>query len=115
MVAALMQNLDPLQDAEWCPRRQLGTHFFVRRRFEGHQPDFFDRGICGGDGLDCRPDGVISGPAVMARADKRERDASRAEFVGNLQRAAVAGLQQRAVALPGAIVRADRVDNPLGG
>ena len=59
-------------------------------------------------------DGVTSRPAVDARADQRECDASSAEFVGNLQGAAITGLQQRAVALPGVVVRADRVDNPLG-
>jgi hypothetical protein len=108
-----MQDLDSLEDTDRCRRRQLCTHFSVRLRVKGHEPDLFDAGICGGNGLDCRRNGVTSRPAEDACADQRECDASSAEFVGN--RAAVAGRQQRAVALTGVIVRADRVDNPPGG
>lgn len=85
-------------------------HGFV----ECDAPHFVNARLSNRDGLDRRRDAIGGWPAEDASADQRERDAARAQFVGDLQGAPVTRHQQGAVALSGVVVRADCVDDPPG-
>lgn len=68
-------------------------HRLVHVLSEAHQPDIVDAGISPSDGRNCRSDGVVERPAVDAGTNERECDASSTEFVGDLERTAITGLQ----------------------
>ena len=99
-------------DGRRTPKPKRGAGLLVDEFVECDKPCLVDAGRRGCDGLDRRRDGVGPRPAADARADEGERDAARAEFVGDLQHAPVTRLQQGAVALPGVVVRADRFSDP---
>src|SRR5262245_32427359 len=92
-------------------RTDLLIYSFVDR----NEQYLVDAGLGGRDGLDGHRDGIGARPSEDTHADQWECPAAGAEFVGDLKGPLVTGHQQGTVALPGVVVRADRVDDPPGG
>ena len=87
----------------------------VRRPAERHHPGHLHLRGGGPERLQGCVDRVVARPAVDARTDQREGDRLRTQLVGDLERPAVAGRQQRAVPLAGVVVGPDHVDHPARG